>query len=214
MVPLARAGGSSGPVAQADEEIGTKATDGFIRCTHRHDLDESGGEVMEIAVFPSATARAAAEAAACASARLPGAPLRGEAHVTARFQPFEGAPLFLRVYRQPEGGSMVSKEAFTVGESLIPLLGDMVEAPPPSTVPDRVALDLQDIPRVLSLVRADWKEENGRNRRTAAELFRMIKEQVHKCSVWSKRSVQAATALLHCPLDIWSFNNSLPSHDG
>ena len=181
--PSAPGGGGAG-----DLEQGTAAAkrDGALRCTHRHDLDESGGEVIEIAVFPDAAERSAAELAPRASARMAPDELGGEGRVTARFQPFDTAPtLCLRVYRHGEeaaGAGMVPRDAFMRSESLLSLDSDMVDPPPPRPGPgsDAVAADLRDIPRVLGLIRADWKDENGRNRRTAAEFLRLIQEQLRE----------------------------------
>ena len=186
MAPLV----TSQPYTQAaDFEQGaapaSRDSDRALRCTHRHDLDESGGEVIEIAVFPDAAARDSGDIGPRASARLAPEELGGEARVSARFQPFDAAPaLCLRVYRHGEqaGPGMVPHADFIRSESLISLASDMIDPPPPRPGPgsDLVAADLHDIPRVLGLIRADWKDENGRNRRTAAEFLRLIQEQLRE----------------------------------
>mmetsp|Transcript_74697 Transcript_74697/g.200059 ORF Transcript_74697/g.200059 Transcript_74697/m.200059 type:complete len:1216 (+) Transcript_74697:161-3808(+) len=159
-----------------------RAKDSVLRCTHRHDLDENGGEIIEVAIYPGdQNGRLRMEAAARASARLC-ADLGGEDRITARFQPFTATEsLYLRVFRKVDGG-MVPRDNFLKSDSLISLESDLVDPPPPrrGLKVDRVEADLRDIPRVLELVRADWKSENGRNRRTAAEFYRLLQEQLQE----------------------------------
>jgi hypothetical protein len=182
MVPLVTSKPYALPGAH-DIEQGPGTRDGVLRCTHRHDLDESGGEIIEIAIFPDMAVRTNAEVAALASAQLSPGELGGLDRVTSRFQPFvDSSPsLCLRVYRHGEeaGPGMVPQPTFMHSESLISLDSDTIDAPPPRPGPgsDLVAADLQDIPRVLGLIRADWKDENGRNRRTAAEFLRLLQDQ-------------------------------------
>ena len=46
-----------------DVEMGINAkSDAEVLCTHRHDLDENGGEVLEFAVYPDSSERDAHEA--------------------------------------------------------------------------------------------------------------------------------------------------------
>jgi hypothetical protein len=74
---------------------------------------------------------------------------------------------------------MVPRKAFMCRKSLISLCCNMVDAPPALAWPgsDLVAADLQDVPRVLCLIRTDWRNENGRNLLTAAEFLRLLQEQ-------------------------------------
>jgi hypothetical protein len=183
MVPLVAAIPHAAPGSNgAEQGPGGRDDEGALRCTHRHDLDEGAGEVLEVAIFPVGAARACAEIAARASACLSPAEPCGPDRVAARFQPFDACPsLCLRAYRfcEEAGPGMVPQEAFMRSESLISLGGDMVDAPPARAGPgsDLVAADLQDVPRVLGLIRTDWRNENGRNRRTAAEFLRLLQEQ-------------------------------------
>jgi hypothetical protein len=115
MVPLVTSKPYAMPVAN-DVEQGPGKCDGVLRCTHRHDLDESGGEVIEIAIFPDMPVRTNAEIATRASAQLSPAELGGLDRVTSRFQLFaDSSPsLCLRVYRHGEeaGPGMVAQPTF------------------------------------------------------------------------------------------------------
>ncbi len=46
----------------------------------------------------------------------------------------------------------------------------------------QVRVDLADIPRVVSLIQNDWEIENGANRRTAAQFFKMLEVCMYVCT--------------------------------
>jgi len=157
-----------------DGEAGSRVSigaDASLQSIFRHDLDETGGEVVEIAVFP----KLADLHASSTAASVTGVDEHGHEAGMARFTPFADAPeIALRVFNFATSKFM-SKEKFLHPRSLIDMQSNpfMSEAPPPPR-PDIVRDDIEDIPRILDMIHRDWKKPESLNRRSARELYKML----------------------------------------
>ncbi|EKX36351.1 hypothetical protein GUITHDRAFT_155261 [Guillardia theta CCMP2712] len=181
MVPIGLVSGGGRGGGGRDIESQGGQSNMVPKCTHRHDLDEDGGEVIEIAICTNTQDRMAQEAAWCASGRMQ--VQFGESSPNfGRFSPFSMQNnLFLRVHRQKEQGFM-PKEKFIAPETLLSLVGVGGDGPSlsrdASQAKDKVAADLADIPPILSFLRKEFSEQNGKNRTTSRHFFKMIRQKV------------------------------------
>jgi hypothetical protein len=130
--------------------------DGEVTCTHRYDLDEDGGEIMEIRVVSDeqalrvqmdqwAACPGALEVFGCKVDELGG-----------YFAPFPSQTgLFLRVYHE-RSKAFLTKQDFLKEDACVVVVP---KSPAPSLakapLPDTVAHDLRDIPRALAAIRCE-----------------------------------------------------------
>jgi len=182
MVPIGLvSGGGGGGGGDIESQRARAQAQAVPKCTHRHDLDEDGGEVIEIAVCTNTEDRMAQEATWTASGRMQ--TQFGEASPNfGRFSPFSmQSQLFLRVHRQ-RGKGFMTKEQFIAPDALLSLVGVGADGPAlrkdASQARDKVAADLADIPPILTFLRKEFSENDGKNRVTARHFFKMLRQKV------------------------------------
>lgn len=134
---------------------------GEATCTHRYDLDEDGGEIMEIRVVSNLEGLRLEMAQWTASPDLSKVFGCDVDDMGGYFAPFPlQSALHLRVYQQ-KSAKFLNKEDFQRPESCCAVVAAGTSALTTgndgrqiASLPDTVAHDLRDIPRVLSFIRS------------------------------------------------------------
>ncbi|KXZ56995.1 hypothetical protein GPECTOR_1g9 [Gonium pectorale] len=132
--------------------------------THRIDIDEGSGEMMQLVLTdPNDPASAADNADGWAMFRV---------------DPF----VRLRVFQLRSGREVDSREDFEGQERIVQLVGNPYVAFSPNLdlTPGRdyVADDLADVPRVLARIRDSWTDPLSLNRQTGEDFFAMLDKLV------------------------------------
>jgi len=150
-------------------------------CTHRYDLDEDGGEVVEVRVASCAATLSMAMAHWAASGNVRDIFSSTIGNMGGLFAPFTmQAGLHLRVYKQ-RVKKFLSKEEFLHPDSCISISSVLQMAG--SSMCDIVAQDLQEIPRVLATIRKEWDmlghtflgDKMGKNCLTSLAFYEALK---------------------------------------
>ena len=147
---------SGAPVHSRSRDNGAEAT-----CTHRYDLDEDGGEIMEVRVVSNLENFRLEMAQWTSSPDLSKVFGCDVDDMGGYFAPFPlQSALYLRVYQQ-KSAKFLKKEDFQRPEScVIVAAGNSALSTGTdngrqiASLPDTVAHDLRDIPRVLSFIRS------------------------------------------------------------
>ncbi|GIL76244.1 hypothetical protein Vretifemale_5725 [Volvox reticuliferus] len=151
-------------VAPEDEEMVIENGWGPAFATHRIDIDEGSGEMMQLVLTDPTDPASAVDNA--------------DGWCMFRVQPF----VRLRVFQLRTGTEVDTREDFEAQERIVQLVNNpyVTFSPSLDLTPGRdyVADDLKDVPRVLSLLRDTWTDPNSLNRQTAEDLFQMIDKLV------------------------------------
>ncbi|GLI64923.1 hypothetical protein VaNZ11_008318 [Volvox africanus] len=151
-------------VAPEEEEVVIENGWGPAFATHRIDIDEGSGEMMQLVLTDPTDPASAVDNA--------------DGWCMFRVQPF----VRMRVFQLRTGTEVDTREDFEAQERIVQLVNNpyVTFSPSMDLTPGRdyVADDLKDVPRVLSLVRDTWTDPNSLNRQTAEDLFIMIDKLV------------------------------------
>mmetsp|Transcript_84638 Transcript_84638/g.137201 ORF Transcript_84638/g.137201 Transcript_84638/m.137201 type:complete len:1524 (+) Transcript_84638:3-4574(+) len=148
-------------------------------CTHRHDLDENGGEVVEVRVQNTVTiAKEMEQWVASGNVRDVFKCVVDD--MGGYFAPFPMQnTLHLRVYKHKRG-RFLSKNEFQQPESCVSLLPAKacaaVQVGP--SMYDVVEKDMRDIPSILGTIRKEWDEKTSQNSMTSHALYGLLRDLI------------------------------------
>ncbi|GAQ85582.1 putative type II Glutamine amidotransferase [Klebsormidium nitens] len=202
------------------QPAGSSATVSEDQVTHVFNLDEGGGEVLEVVLLDENAPKGSTVTGALfqlndslQSGAALAAPVTDQAaflHETTGFDPFEGtaaaagdAYVSMKVYRLKDQATMTQADFISSGRFTAVSDNEYLPFKIPPPVKDVVGQDIADIPAVISEIRAQWADKLSLNRRTAAAFFDALKGRVLEYHREHKREMVIDVVITGCESSLW-----------